>query len=100
MTSSFCIATRRRPHAFDHLYIVSNHPHPNEPQLFHPLWSFLVLVSHLTWTKLFSIFAYDGKQCVHGTVLAGVFFSLASAHEISFLYLGTVEPRKWDKVRG
>ena len=39
-----------------------------------------------------SIIAYDGKQCVHGTVLARVFFSLASAHEISFLYLGTVEP--------
>ena len=24
-------------HPFDPLYNVSNHPHPNEPQLFHPL---------------------------------------------------------------
>ena len=46
------------------------------------------------------ILAYDGKQCVHGTVLAWVFFSLASAHETSFLYLGTFEPRNQDKVRG
>ena len=54
----------------------------------------------LNLDQALSIVAYDGKQCVHGAVLARVFFSLASAQEISFLYLGTVEPRNWDKVRG
>ena len=50
---------------------VSNHPHPNEPQLFHPLWLFLVLVSHLTWTKLYpSLHTTESNvsmgRCLHG----------------------------------
>ena len=47
-----------------------------------------------------SIAAQDETQYLHGAVLARLFFSLASPHEISFLYLGTVECRNMDKVRG
>ena len=83
MTSSFCIATNRRPHAMP-VYGTSTMCCPDS----------------LNVDQALSIVAYDGKQCVNGTVLAWVFLSLASAHEISFLYLGTVEPRNWDKVRG
>ena len=35
-----------------------------------------------------------------GDLLARLLFSFVSSHEMSFFYLGTVEPRKRDKALG
>ena len=86
-------------HKVGHWYCVQSSTSHRTPTLPSFMVVFCTCLS-LNVDQALSIVAYDGKQCVHWTVLARVFFCLASAHEISFLYLGTVEPRNWDKVRG